>query len=269
MYNKITAFIVFGIMFFSQMTVFAIDKSLEGTITKISGKVVVQRYKSTTWDTAEPNMPIKQGDTVVTNIDSEAEIIFDDGTMLRLEQKTAILIEESAVDQKLGRKKVDVFIKGGKLLNNLEKLIRRDSKYRVRTPTAVIGVRGTQFSAEVSTNNAQTKLAVYGGTVAVQSSQLQGPGEEVAVGTEKETVVDAGKSPSQPSDFSDETKNYYLSRVVEFEKRVEENRKRLEEIIKAKQEYIEQKMKNSQKKIDDKIKKFEELQKKMQQNTEE
>ncbi|MFA5858271.1 MAG: FecR family protein [Elusimicrobiota bacterium] len=250
---------------------YAADKMLEGAVTKVTGKVSVRHSKVKTWEPVEVNMPVKAGDTIVTTPESEVEIIMDDGTVLRLEQRTAIVIEESSINKTTGKKSVDINLKSGKLLNNIEKLIKRESKYRVKTPTAVIGVRGTEFATEVSTSN-KTTVAVYGGTVAVKASESEDEDDdaEIAVGTEQETSIEAGqKKPAEPTGLSEESKNYYADKVAEFEKRVQANRERLEEIIAAKQAYIENKVKEKSQKIEDRKKKFEDMQKKMEQGTEE
>ncbi|NTW37368.1 MAG: FecR domain-containing protein, partial [Syntrophobacteraceae bacterium] len=89
------------------------------------------------------------GETLRTKSQSKAEVTFEDGTILRLAEKTAMEVKEYMVDQdglsgvlSLTRGKIQSLIKAA-----ASKIFRmgRQSRFEVHTPPAVVGVRGTDF----------------------------------------------------------------------------------------------------------------------------
>ena len=89
------------------------------------------------------------GETLRTKSQSKAEVTFEDGSILRLAEKTAMEVKEFVVSQdglsgvlSLTRGKIQSLIKAAS-----SKIFRmgRQSRFEVHTPTAVVGVRGTNF----------------------------------------------------------------------------------------------------------------------------
>ncbi|MBM3300081.1 MAG: FecR domain-containing protein, partial [Deltaproteobacteria bacterium] len=89
------------------------------------------------------------GDTLRTKSQSKAEVTFNDGNVLRIAERTAMVISEYMVDQesmsgtlKLSRGKIQNIVKitGGRLFGRDKK-----DRFEVHTPTAIVGVRGTDF----------------------------------------------------------------------------------------------------------------------------
>jgi hypothetical protein len=89
------------------------------------------------------------GDTLRTKSQSKAEVTFNDGNVLRLAERTAMVISEYMVDQestsgtlKLSRGKIQNIVKvtGGRIFGRDKK-----DRFEVHTPTAIVGVRGTDF----------------------------------------------------------------------------------------------------------------------------
>jgi len=89
------------------------------------------------------------GETLRTKSQSKAEVTFEDGSILRLAEKTAMEVKEYVVSQdglsgvlSLTRGKIQSLIKAAS-----SKIFRmgRQSRFEVHTPTAVVGVSGTNF----------------------------------------------------------------------------------------------------------------------------
>jgi len=100
---------------------------------------------------ATVGMEVYQADIIRTKSKSKAEIIFIDGTILRLAQSTRVEIneyvsnqEQTSVILKLFRGKVQNKVRGllGRIFGKKER-----NRFEVRTPTSVCGVRGTDFFA--------------------------------------------------------------------------------------------------------------------------
>jgi len=78
-----------------------------------------------------------------------------------------------------------------------------DSTFKVKTPTAVAGVRGTYFSSEVET--AASRFDVFDGTVEVASTY--DPTKKVVVKEHNTTTVGTGKAPTLPAAIPAEDEN--------------------------------------------------------------
>ncbi len=98
---------------------------------------------------AVPGDPVSVGDIVRTKSGSKAEIVFSDGSVARLAPGSRIEITEYLVGKdetkstfRLFRGKIQSRVKN--VFGGLFGLFRKN-RYEVHTPTAVIGVRGTDF----------------------------------------------------------------------------------------------------------------------------
>lgn len=130
-----------------------------GQIIEIAGEVDIKKAGEEFWRKASTEMLLSQYDTIRTHPESSVDIEFSkkegqyfkirlrDESRLsftKLEQDTKTTIEDILLDLAIG----DVLIKTDKL--------HRKSKFQVRTPTSMIGVRGTRFEViykKVSNSN--------------------------------------------------------------------------------------------------------------------
>jgi hypothetical protein len=209
---------------------FAKEQLLIGSFTIVKGKVNVKRGGEEKWEKAEADMPVYPGDMVKTEAKSEAELILDDGSMLRIEEKTTIEVVDSKIEGEgeTTKKSFLLNLLSGKTLNNLKKLINKESKYNVATKTAVAGVRGTEFSVECEEEI--TEVAVFEGEVDVTNKTETAEGEAVKVSQNQQTTVEKGKVPLTPQALNENSRLYRENIVARFHERVEQNRLRIEEI---------------------------------------
>jgi len=201
------------------------EKSLEGTFTHLIGEVKVKSTNSNEWVNAEQNMPVYRGDKIRTGTNSEAEITFDEGTVIRLEAKSFLIIEETVFEEKTKVNKFIIRAESGRILSNLEKSVK--------------ATRGTEFVFEVAEDKS-VQVAVFGGKVGVKNEQVA-PGKEILVEQEKETLIKLGSEPERPRALTEKMLKYREEKVLAFRKRVEANRMKLEEVRKRKLEWIEKK----------------------------
>lgn len=91
---------------------------------------------------------IQPGETIITGIDGRAQLKFDDGARLSLQPETEFRIDEYVFSGEAKGQEKGFFslIKGG--LRTITGLIGRQNKqaYRMNTPAATVGIRGTEFS---------------------------------------------------------------------------------------------------------------------------
>lgn len=123
-----------------------------GRFTYIEGIVKVYRNNSTPGvDTPGVELLVKKGDPVyrndivVTEEDSKAKIRFKDDSVIRLAQNSRMKIDKYNDDKRLmslPRGKVRFVVSS---LKRFDKRRGRPISFEVKTPTAVVGVRGTDF----------------------------------------------------------------------------------------------------------------------------
>jgi ferric-dicitrate binding protein FerR (iron transport regulator) len=119
-------------------------------------------------EAAELGMEVKRGAKVVTGKNSACEITFRERNVIRLSQETIAVfdIDASTKDVALERGIVS------QVLKNLVKLGDADA-FSVRTPSAVLGVRGTTFCVNAEDN--WTYVCACNGTLRVKD--LEGGNE--------------------------------------------------------------------------------------------
>lgn len=123
-----------------------------GKFTAIDGRVDILRPGEKRAATVALGASVSEGDIVRTKTDSFAEITFSDDTVLKLTQSTRVEIKEYLLS---GNKRQNGALKllRGKVRATVSKGLGRvipiiysgPSTFRIETPTAVAGVKGTDF----------------------------------------------------------------------------------------------------------------------------
>ncbi len=136
-----------------------------GEVASMLGSVEIQRAKQTTWLKARKHTEIFFGDMIQTGEDSEAVISLVDDSIMRIRANSKVVLNTriSPVE-----KKNSVLLFFGRLWNKVSKKALRKKVFEVQTPTAVCGVRGTDF--EIAAYEDGTMLVqVVSGEVEVDS----------------------------------------------------------------------------------------------------
>lgn len=120
------------------------------TVTHLSGPMAARTAKGTTRSLAIGSK-IESGDTVETAKRTYARLKFTDGSEVTLKPNTQFKVEQYAYDKARPKQDTGRFslIKGG--LRTITGQIGKrgdQNSYRMRTPTATIGIRGTIYIAE-------------------------------------------------------------------------------------------------------------------------
>ena len=129
----------------------AAETKRTATISEIQGSVEVKNTQGK-WSTAKTGMVLNQGDEVRTKGKSYAILDLDgNAKTAKVEMKEnsqlslAQLMENKAENAQTTM--LDLSI--GKILIKVQKLATTKSKFEVKTPTSIVGVRGTTFSVAV------------------------------------------------------------------------------------------------------------------------
>ncbi|MEW6201324.1 MAG: FecR family protein [bacterium] len=165
----------------------------KATLSAVKGTVGVKRAGADKWEAATERMVIKSGDAIRTESASSVIIRFDDNTMVKLGPMASMVLERLEKSEKGASTGLDVSV--GKTWARVKKLTD-ESDFKVRTPTAIAGVRGTYFSSEVA-EDTTSNFDVFEGSVEVAS--VSDPTKKVTVNEHHTTTVGAGKSPTEPT----------------------------------------------------------------------
>ncbi|GAB6076804.1 hypothetical protein JCM12825_16820 [Desulfurobacterium crinifex] len=130
---------------------------------------------------------IEVGDIVRTKRKSFADISFIDKTRVHLEESSRLIVEKY-----IPGKEVTVSSPSGKVVYRVVKVTR--GAYRIKTPTALIGVKGTELATIV--DSGISVVVVKEGAVEVVNPEL--PQYRVVVKRNMATVVKPGKPPAKP-----------------------------------------------------------------------
>lgn len=125
-------------------------------------------------------VPLRAGDAVHTGRGGRVFLQFRDGSQSTVDADAVFAVEEEKDDS------VTVSLTLGKIWCSVAKLAGR--RFRVRTPTAVAAVRGTEFTVE-SFADKKTAVEVFGGLVSVRGSL----GDEALVGASQRVESRAGR----------------------------------------------------------------------------
>jgi hypothetical protein len=109
---------------------------------------------------------LKQNQEIHVGEKSRVELLFPDGTVMRLAERSRLGLGKVTFDKKTEGKSVNVSLGSGKLWAKVKKLVTPDSSVEVRTTNAVAGVRGTVYRVNVN-EDLSAMVKVYDGSVYV------------------------------------------------------------------------------------------------------
>ncbi|MBN2364766.1 MAG: FecR domain-containing protein [Calditrichaeota bacterium] len=111
------------------------------------------------------NMDVFSGDKIETKRESRCEITLTNGDVVRIDENSLYTLEDIEVTQETV--KASSFLSVGKLWATIRKIFTEDDYVAVKSPTAVIAVRGTIYRVDVA-EDSMTTLRVYDGEVEVK-----------------------------------------------------------------------------------------------------
>ncbi|GAB4177590.1 MAG: hypothetical protein Kow00108_13190 [Calditrichia bacterium] len=110
-------------------------------LTYVVGDVMVHLPKNPSAEVAKWNMLLPDGSLIMTGEESRAEVRMPDGSLIRITEKSHLKISKSSYENQKRTYLFDL-IKGG-IFGSIKKLIF--GNVAVKSPVAVIAVRGTEF----------------------------------------------------------------------------------------------------------------------------
>jgi hypothetical protein len=158
------------------------------TLSQVRGLVEVRSADGDAWQTASVGEQVKAGSRIRTSPLADATLTFFDGSTTVIEPETEIAVVQLDTWQDGGGKAIVLRQQVGQTYSHVQPLLDPDARFEIRTPTAVMAVRGTAFALDVETDGT-TRVAVDEGVVDVTAG-----GSTVSVPAGQATEV----RPQQP-----------------------------------------------------------------------
>jgi hypothetical protein len=149
-----------------------------GTVRNISGTVLVLHEHSDTAYTLKQGLAVFNGDTIITAKMSRVTLLLLDKSLLTLTPQSKLVLERSLYNRGTGSRDTRLQLLFGRLRTIVSK-ITGENIYRIKTPTAAAGARGTDFGLAVApapndSSSLLTALVTGAGGSTVELSDLEG-----------------------------------------------------------------------------------------------
>ena len=131
---------------------YAEDARRTATVVRMEGGVEIQQMGTGQWIPAKEAMLLNEGDIIRTDSKGFALLKLNgavETATVEVEKNSQLVLAELMENKTAGTQQTLLDLAIGKILIRAQKLHSEDSKFEVKTPTSVVGVRGTTFSVEV------------------------------------------------------------------------------------------------------------------------
>ncbi len=162
----------------------------DGFVTFVRGDVTVKQKEISEWEPLKINDVVREGSGIKTGKESAVEIVFEDKTSIFLRAATIINLS-------IARKGVlhfirEFFLGSGRTVTNFRGTTGQEQRFNIRTPSAVVAARGTEFRTSVDTDNS-TRSEVLEGRIEVEAMK-----KKIEVERGEGTIVRIGEPPLAP-----------------------------------------------------------------------
>jgi len=140
-----------------------------GRITSLTGELQVKKKDAAIWIEAGRDMAVFYGDAIRTGDSAEGVITLVDDSFIKIRSNSQILL--NTIISPL-EKKNSILLFFGRVWNKVSKKALRKKLFEVQTPTAVCGVRGTDFETG-SYEDGTTLVLVNSGEVNIDNESYR------------------------------------------------------------------------------------------------
>lgn len=181
----------------------AVEKKLPvGAVVAWTGGVYIYHEDGTEGVKVKGMEGIYPHDTIVTSLKSRAKILMKDDSILSLGENAKMVVKDYLLAE-ANDNRVSVFkIFSGKVRTLAGRVFRgSESRFQMETPTAVAGIKGTDFI--ISTSERESEIVTITGEVMAKNISPSISGE-VILKRGLATRVQEGKAPAEPFEVSRE-----------------------------------------------------------------
>lgn len=129
-----------GLTVFASTVSFAADFAAE--IVDVYGQALIIPKATGKAVAAVKGMKLAPGDALETKARAELELLYDDGNITRIDEKTKLTITRMSMEDDKSKQTI-LNLAVGRVKNSVSKLSHEKSKFEVQTTSAVAGVTGT------------------------------------------------------------------------------------------------------------------------------
>ncbi len=141
-----------------------------GEVVSVRGLAFLKKSNTKKFLKIKKGLKLNNGDLIKTTSKGRVKVIFNDNSIIFIARKSKIRIDKYDYNIFTKKRGAQLSLLSGRLKSWVAKLNSSKKKFTIKTPTAVIGVRGTQFIVSVSEGeDANTEVGVLEGKVEVQN----------------------------------------------------------------------------------------------------
>jgi len=130
----------------------AAEEKRTAEIIGLNGEASIMAAGQSNWSPARIGTIFNEGDTLKTAANSMATLNVDgkgQTATVEVSEGSQLLLSTMAVDSQAGTSKTLLDLAVGEVLIKAQKVHGAESKFEVKTPTSIVGVRGTTFRVKV------------------------------------------------------------------------------------------------------------------------
>jgi hypothetical protein len=173
------------------------DTAKAGKITSVSGPAEVKKSGGSKKFKAFKGMAITQGDSIITGASGKIVMDLDSDKEVTIGSDTTLVVSELVKNAKALNGKTSLSLLKGKVVIKIKKKLEGDSRFEIETPTAIMGVMGTEFVVQYE--DQQSYVAVFEGRV-----QTSFGGQQRFVDPDRQLLVDKERQGEvEPLDYRD------------------------------------------------------------------
>lgn len=184
-----------------------------GAISSISGDVETRQGEGP-WAAAKLNDTLDPGDGIRTGSGGKAKIVMPNGSTIVLGQLSSLTIDDMDIDYGADSSSYNYTLGQGAARATTPKSKSQNATFTVKTPTAVAGVRGTDFAVEIDEEET-TLVTVFDGEVEV-GDILESLKEKILVTKDHASETRRGGLPEKPKALDKDKLKEKMQRLSRF-----------------------------------------------------
>lgn len=136
---------------------------MKATVTKLQGEVILIKAGLTATETLKVDAILGSGDKVETKDNGKVELTLDNGNMINLTPNSEIILSSLTSNPETGDYENLMESKFGTIRAHVVAKVKGKSAFKIKTPTAISGARGTIFYLVITAT--ETRVFVTDGSV--------------------------------------------------------------------------------------------------------
>lgn len=165
------------------------------SVRSVTGSVETQAKVDAEWKSAKAGDTLGNGARIRTGKGGEAMLAWPQGHVVKVFQLTSLTIESATSDA--NREDTQLKADSGKVFSRVKALTSKDSTFKIRTPSALAGVRGTEFMVEI-VDDKTSKFSLLEGKLDIVTDTA-----EMVLEQNMQILLEAGMAAPEPIEIPD------------------------------------------------------------------